>query len=117
MSNLVALSNPAIPTSIGDRYGAGWITASNVLQVFLRNFINLALGLGGVYFFMTVIIGGYQYITAGGDKESVQKATSRIRNGVIGVAILLSVFMIVWFVETIFGIPILQVNIPGLLPG
>jgi TRAP-type C4-dicarboxylate transport system permease small subunit len=115
MPNLIALRNPAIPNSLGNAWGAGW-SPSTVLQVFLRNFINLALGLGGLYFFMTVIIGGYQYITAGGDKESVQKATARIRNGVIGVAILLSVFMIIWFVETIFGIPILQVNIPGLIP-
>jgi cytochrome bd-type quinol oxidase subunit 2 len=116
MSNLLAITNPALPGSIGNLRSGTWISASYALQVYLRNFINLALGLGGLFFFFMFILGGYQYITAGGDKEAVQKAMARLRNSLIGIAILLSVFMIIWFVETIFGISIIQINIPNLIP-
>jgi len=60
------------------------------------------------------MMGGYQYISAGGDKDSVQKATARIKNAIVGIALLLSIFAIVWVVETVFGAPIREVNVPDL---
>lgn len=116
MSKLAAIVNPSIANSVGNFQGPGWISPGYVLQTYLRNFINLALGIGGLYFFFTMIMGGYQYISAGGDKEAVQKATARLRNGFVGVIVLFSIFVIIWFVETIFAIPIRQVNIPTVVP-
>jgi hypothetical protein len=103
--------NPVVNRLVGN-YNAS--APATTMQRYLKNFINLAIGLAGLYFLFTILISGYQYITAGGDKESVQKATARIRNAVIGLVIVLSLFVILYVVETIFGISIRQINIPNI---
>ncbi len=85
------------------------------IQLYLRGLITFAIGAGGVYFFIMLILGGYSYITSGSDKDAVQKATARIRNALIGIAILLSIFVILWVVETLFGVSLRSVNVPTLI--
>ncbi len=85
-----------------------------MVQLLLRNVLNAVMGLSGIYFFVNLLMGGFAYITAGGDKEGVQKATHRIRNALIGIAILLSSFVIIWIIEVLFGVSILSLNVPEL---
>lgn len=106
------LSNPAISNLIGNANVGG--APSIMSQLLLRNLLNVAFGFGGTYFFINLLIGGLQYISAGGDKDSVQKATARIKNALIGISILLSVWVIVWIVETLFSVSIRSLNIPEL---
>jgi hypothetical protein len=112
MITVFDLVNPYLPDWLGN-YTAG-LGPAPTLAIYIRNLINVAFGFGGVYFFINLMMGGYQYISAGGDKDSVQKATARIKNAIIGIAILLSIFVIIWIVETIFGAPIREVNVPDL---
>jgi hypothetical protein len=102
---------PVLNGVLGNRTGTGYALG---LQTFVRNLINVALGLAGLYFFFNLLRGGYEYITAGGDKEGVQKAQGRIRNALFGVVIIFSVFVIIYIVETLFGLNIRQLNIPNI---
>jgi hypothetical protein len=108
----IPITNPAINTRIGIFYNVQ--NSAGVIQTLLRIIINMAFALSGLYFFFSLILGGYSYITAGGDKESVQKASSRIRNSIIGVIVILSVFVITYIVETLFGFSILLINLPNV---
>lgn len=54
-----------------------------------------ALPLVGSLFLLMFIWSGVQWMTAGGDKTKVQKATQTIKNSVIGIAIVLGAYMIV----------------------
>lgn len=51
-----------------------------------------------IVFFVQVIIGGFQLMTAGGNEEKVAEAKKRIMHGVIGVGIVLSAYIITYFV-------------------
>ena len=98
--------NPALNPAVGTGEGIP------ILQLFLTNFITLALGVAGVITFFMLLAGGIQYITAGGDKERTQNASKRITHALIGLVIVFSIFAIIYIAETLFGISIREFTIP-----
>ncbi len=100
------INNPAINPKVGTGSGI------DILQLFLTNFITLALGAAGVISFFMLLWGGIEYITAGGDKERTQAAAKRLTAALIGLAIVFSVFAIIFVVETLFGVSIRTFTIP-----
>ncbi len=98
--------NPAISPKVGT--GSG----TDILQLFLTNFISLALGAAGIIAFFMLLWGGVSYIMAGGEKEATQNASKRITAALIGLVLVFSIFAIIFLVETIFGVSITQFKIP-----
>ncbi|MFZ6015820.1 MAG: Ig-like domain-containing protein [Patescibacteria group bacterium] len=76
---------------------AGVQPGQNIFEI-IGNIINIALGMVGVILLVMILYSGYQYMTAGGNTEQVQKATARIRNAIIGLLIILASFAIVNFI-------------------
>jgi len=107
------LNNPALNIKVGNA-GGNQARGPEILTLFFKNFVNLAFGFGGLYFFVQILRSGYDWINAGGDKEAVQKARARLTNAITGVVLLFSVFMIIFIVETVFGISIRTFNLPNL---
>ncbi len=60
------------------------------------------------------MLGGIQWITSGGDKASVEAARGRVTSGIVGIAILLSVFAVVLAVEYFFGVNLTTFNLEDL---
>ena len=113
--SIAQITNPAINPKIGDLTqlkGGLSLPSAEILQLFLTNFIRLGFIIGAVVFFFMLLAGSVEYITAGGDKERAASSTKRLTNAIIGLAILLSLFVILRLVKTIFGIDILQLEIP-----
>nr|NIS50742.1 hypothetical protein [Phycisphaerae bacterium] len=52
----------------------------------------------GIIAVVIILIGGFQWMTAGGNEENVDKAKKRIIQGVIGLAIILASWAIARFV-------------------
>ncbi len=100
------ITNPAINPSVGTGSGI------DILQLFLTNFITLALGAAGVISFFMLLWGGIEYITAGGDKERTQSAAKRLTAALIGLAIVFSIFAIIYLIEAVFGVSITKFTIP-----
>lgn len=104
--------NPAISRNLGNFTTSGGGTTA--LQLFLRNIINVVFGVAGIIFFFMLIRGGYEYITAGADKEAVQRATKRLTTAFVGIALIFSVYALVFVIEALFGISLLSLNIPTI---
>jgi hypothetical protein len=113
MSQLAQLTNPVIQPIMGN-VSSMPNGPAGTLELFITNLITLALSVGGLYFFVMLIMGGYAYITAGSDKEGVQKATTKIKNALIGIAILLSIYTIMWVVEAVFGVSVRNIVVPTI---
>ena len=77
-------------------------------------FVNIAFGFAGVIAFITLLMGGIQWITAGGDKDAIEKSKRRVVNSLIGLTIVFSVYVVVLIIETLFGVNIRQFNIPNI---
>lgn len=64
----------------------------------VSSIISMALSILGIVFLILIIISGYQWMTAGGNEDSVTKAKKRMTNAIIGLAIVLSAYAITWFI-------------------
>lgn len=70
--------------------------------------INVSLGILGTLFLAYVVYAGFQWMTAGGEEEKIKQAQAHIRNGIIGLVIILaawsiSTFVIVRLIRTTTG--------------
>jgi len=68
------------------------------IRATIASIINVAMGLLGIIAVGIILIGGFQWMTAGGNEENVDKAKKRIIQGVIGLAIILASWAIARFV-------------------
>ena len=102
------IRNPILPTPLSQLSGVAF------LQKGLSSAISLGLIIGIVVFIFIFLIGAVQWITAGGDKASLESAQKTITNALIGLAILLSIFAIISAIEFFFGISITRLNLPTL---
>ncbi len=60
--------------------------------------INVLLGLLGIIAVVIILVGGFKWMTAGGNEDKVGEARKMIFAGIIGLAIILSAFAIAKFV-------------------
>lgn len=104
--NVPPITNPAVNPLVGTGEG------TTILQLFLTNFISIALGAAGIIAFFMLLAGGISWVMSGGDKEALEKARKRITGALIGLAITFSIFAIVFVAETLFGISIRKFTIP-----
>ena len=74
---------------------------SNVNELLLR-IINILLAIAGLVAVLFLIIGGFRYITAGGNEETAEAGKKTIINAIIGVVILILSFVIVRVVSSAF---------------
>ena len=67
---------------------------------------------GGLAFLLYFLMGGMQWITAGGEKQKLQDAQSMITNGLIGLAVLAASYVIIKFLESVLGMNLLNISWP-----
>lgn len=78
--------------------------------------INALLIVAGVASFLFLIIGGVQWILAGGDKDGTEKARKKITAALIGLAIVFSAYALAALVKSVFGgVDILNFTIPSII--
>ncbi len=70
------------------------------LRVTVAQIIRVAMGLLGIVAVVIILIGGFTWMTAGGNEEKVGEAKKWIFAGIIGLAIILSAYAIANFVIT-----------------
>jgi len=85
-------------------FSAGFSRDTNefTLSETIGRIVSMALSLIGVVFMILIILGGYQWMTAGGNEEQVSKAKDRIKNAIIGLVITVSAYAIWALIEEYF---------------
>ncbi len=71
---------------------------TNDLVTTVADIIDVALGILGVIAVVIVLVGGFKWMTAGGNEDKVGEAKKTIFAGIIGLIIVLSAFAIARFV-------------------
>ena len=87
-------ANDLLPSQISDESGLG----NSDIRVTIARIIKVAMGLLGIVAVVIVLIGGFTWMTAGGNEEKVGEAKKWIFAGIIGLAIILSAYAIANFV-------------------
>ncbi|OGY31319.1 MAG: hypothetical protein A3A57_02005 [Candidatus Woykebacteria bacterium RIFCSPLOWO2_01_FULL_41_12] len=83
----------------------------------LSNALILLFFFAAVLAFIFIVVGGIQWITAGGDKMAAQSARDRITAAVVGLLIVVAAFGITWIITSVFGINIFQPGGVSNFPG
>lgn len=83
-------------------------------STFITGGINILIGVAGIISFFFLLIGGVQWILAGGDKEGTEKARKRITSALVGLAIVFSAYALLFIVGALFGIDLLQFTLKPL---
>ena len=93
---------PAIASAQANPFGLQYGSATGLgkkdIRETISTIINVALSLLGIVALVIVLIGGFEWMTAGGNEEKTGEARKRIVAGVIGLAIILSAYALTKFV-------------------
>jgi hypothetical protein len=72
----------------------GWTENRSDIRVIIVKIIQILLGLIGAIFVSLMVFAGFRYMTSAGNEEQTKKALAQIKDAVIGVAIVLSSWLI-----------------------
>ncbi len=113
MNKLLAVASDTIDITKNVKVGdqpADVITGLRPSQ-FVSTAINLLLGVAGIIAFFFLLMGGVQWILAGGDKEGTEKARKRITGALVGLAIVFSAYALIYIIQALFNINIIQLTL------
>ena len=79
----------------------------------LSNVLALMFFFAALLAFVFIIIGGIQWITAGGDLKAAQSARDRITAAVVGLLIVVAAFAITVILNAVLGINLFGFQFPG----
>ena len=77
-----------------------------------KNLLRVIIPIGGIGAFIVILLGGFQYITSGGDPKQTQKAVSMITGAVTGIAVAVGIWFIFQIINAITGLNLLQFEDP-----
>ncbi len=88
-----------------DKTGA---QAASNLELIISQMIGLATILAGLMFLVYFIVAALNWISSGGESAKVIKAREQITQGVIGLIVLISAYIMIGLVGSILGLKLLN---------
>ena len=89
-------------------WGQGPLAAVNDFILILSNIIGVMTIAAGIWFIFQFIIGGFGWLTAGGDKTAVENAQKRITNALIGLVIVIAAIFLIDLIGNLLGFKVLN---------
>ena len=89
------------------------------LEKVFSNIVSVALTLGGITALVMLIVGGFKFLSAGGDKEATQKAGKTLTYAIGGLVLTLSAWIILNLLGNFLGINFstFSICLPGFTTG
>jgi hypothetical protein len=81
------------------------------LEGVFGNVVNVVLGLAGIVLFIMIILGGFSYITSGGDPKKVESARNTLTYAIGGMIFIALAYLILKFIEVFTGVPVTEFKI------
>jgi len=82
------------------------------LEAIIKIFLNLAVRLAGIAAFIMLIVGGFQFLTAGGDSKKTQAASNTLTYAIFGLVAVIAAWFILLFIEKFTGVKITEFTWP-----
>lgn len=78
----------------------------------LKTAISLLAPAAAIAFFIMVLIGGWQFLSSGGDQKAVGQARNTLTYAVIGVILVVVAWFILLIIENVTGVGVTNVDLP-----
>jgi hypothetical protein len=108
-SLLAQITNPVLPGSLGS---GGSSAGPPAIGSLISSFIGAFLIFSFVVAFMYLMLGGFNWITSGGDKAKLQAARDEITNAIVGLVIVGAAWALMTVVGNFIGINFPNLPIP-----
>lgn len=109
---LAQIVNPVIPGALGS---GGSAAGAPALGAFIGSIIGLLIIAGFVIAFFYLLIGGFDWITSGGDKAKLESARDKITNAIIGLIVVAASWAVMTLVGDFVGITFPDLPIPTVV--
>jgi hypothetical protein len=96
----VAAAQSLTPDSLGIGYADATGLGKQDVRTTIARIIRTAMGLLGIVAVVIILIGGFKWMTAGGNEEQTGEAKQWIFSGIIGLAIILSAYALASYIIT-----------------
>jgi len=83
------------------------------LDVILRNFLNMAIRLAGLAVFVMLIMGGFKYMTAGGDAKAAESARNTITYAILGLVLIIGAYVFLRLIKEFTGVDVTLFRFPS----
>ncbi len=91
-------------------WAAGTSDPGGTLTNLISNFLAILTIAAGIWFLFQVILAGYNYLNAGGDRDKIVHAGQKLTNAIIGLAIVVAAYALLSLVGTFLGVDFLDIN-------
>ena len=81
------------------------------LEAIFSNVVVVALGFGGIVLFLMLVLGGFHYLTSGGDPQKVDSAKKTLTLAIGGFILLVMAFLILKFIESFTGLKLTEFKV------
>lgn len=88
----------------GEAQGFEDIATLQGLECIFENAVSAILFLAGIVLFVMFLVGGFKFITAGGDPKAVEAAKGTLTHAIAGLVLLILAFLIIRFIANITGV-------------
>ncbi len=83
------------------------------LEIVFANILTAVTSLAGIALFVMLVIGGFKYLTSGGDPKAAEGAKNTMTFALIGMALIGLAFLVFNLISNFTGVPdILKFRIP-----
>ena len=86
------------------------------IEGILERIITLLAPAAGIAFFLMMLVGGYQFLTSGGDPKSAGAARNTLTFAVIGIILVVASWLILTLIRDITGADVTNVGLPPEVP-
>lgn len=80
------------------------VSTIKCLEPLFINIVTAATALSGVALFLMLIIGGYNFLFAGGDQKKLEKAKGTLTGAIVGLIIIAVSYLIIKVISIITGV-------------
>jgi Type IV secretion system pilin len=85
---------------------AGGIATISNFSCLFSNVVKVALGFAGIVLFILLIVGGFKYITSGGDPKAIEGAKKTLTSAILGLVLILVSYLILVLISAITGVDV-----------
>jgi hypothetical protein len=71
-----------------------------------QNILTVVLGLAGIGLFIMLLLGGFQFITSGGDPKGVEQAKHTLTYAIGGVVLIAAGYLIIQIIQVFTNVPL-----------
>ena len=81
------------------------------LEAVFDNLVNVILGFAGIALFIMLLVGGFQYMTAGGDPKKAEMAKKTLTSAIVGLVLIVLAYLILVIIGEVTGTSLTEFKI------